>query len=195
MEISENQLSAYFDDLTSSEKKRLEEIHHPAKKREFLASRSLRTELFGRKEVRYTEIGAPYIENEGFLSLSHTDGLVGIACSPDFRVGLDLELIREKAALTSRRFIHDSEKQFFDPTDATDMSLLWSFKETLFKLSGRKGIHFITDLLVERSGDDWRGIIRLDGTVRRYDLAVNNFRHYLVTCNTSDATYLHSDTI
>ena len=46
MEISDNQLTAYFDDLTSSEKKRLEEIHHPAKKREFLASRSLRTELF-----------------------------------------------------------------------------------------------------------------------------------------------------
>ena len=195
MEISENQLTAYFDDLTLSEKKRLEEIHHPAKKNEFLASRALRTELFGMKEIRYNEIGAPFIENEGFLSISHTDNLVGIACSPSFRVGLDLELIREKAAATSRRFIHDSERQYFDPNDARDMSLLWSFKETLYKLAGRKGIHFITDLIVERSGDKWYGVIRLDGTVRRYELSVFNFRHYLVTCNTSDATYLSSDTI
>lgn len=190
MEISENQLDAYSNGLTSLEKKRLAAIHHPAKQKEFLASRFLRTELFGLREIHYTEVGAPFIENEGYLSISHTENLVGISRSQEFRVGLDLELIREKAVATSRRFLHDSEKAFFDPTSAYDMSLLWSFKETLFKLAGRKGIHFSSNLIVEQADGAYRGSVVLEESARRYELSAINFQHYLVTCNTSDATYI-----
>jgi len=191
MEINENQLPEYFNDLTAAEKTRLESIHHPAKRHEFLASRSLRTQLFGLNHIHYTEVGAPYIENEGFISISHTTNLVGIACSSAFRVGVDLEFIKDKAVKLSPRFVNDSEKQLFDVSDPCDMSLLWSFKETLFKLAGRKGILWAKDLIVGKNEHGYTGTILGDGPGRQYQLAVSNFQHYLVTCNTTDATLIY----
>lgn len=190
-EIDENQLNDYLNYLTNAEKLRLETIKHPKKRCEFLASRALRTELFGLKEVHYTAVGAPFIENEGFVSFSHTADLVGIAKSEEFRVGMDLEFIKNKAVTVSYRFLHDSERLLFDPQSAHAMSLLWSFKETLFKLAGRKGVLWATDLIVSKQGDSYLGTILHADHKRQYRLAVTGFQHYLVTCNTTDATEIH----
>ena len=187
METDENQMSDCFSALTEKEKLRLDTIKHPEKRCEFLTSRALRTELFGRREVHYSETGAPFIDNEGFISISHTHGLVGIARSADFNIGMDLEYIKEKAVSVSYRFVHESERQIFDTESAHDMSLLWSFKETLFKLAGKKGILWATDLIVEKQGDRFTGKILNHGKDCQYDLTLTNYKHYLVTCNTTDA--------
>lgn len=175
-----------LDSLTESELERYASIGHGEKRKEFAASRHLRTLIFGKQQVMYTEIGAPFLSNEGFISVSHTIDLVGIACSDSFKVGLDLECVREKAARLSPRFVHVSEKNFFDTSSPFDMSLLWSLKETLYKLAGRKGVLFAEELLVERAKDRFSGsIVQPDG-IWRYELMMHGFRDKLITCNTSD---------
>jgi len=191
METGENQLNEHSNVLTSNEKLRLGTIKHAVKRSEFLTSRALRTELFGLKEVQYTASGAPFIENEGFISISHTTGLVGIARSEDFNIGMDLEFIKEKAMAVSYRFVHESERLLFDTGSAHDMSLLWSFKETLYKLAGRNAIHWAQELIVGKNANGFTGTVRHAGHEHLYELMVTHFQHYLVTCNTTDATVIY----
>jgi 4'-phosphopantetheinyl transferase len=174
METDENKADTYFDSLTAPELVRFGTIHHPARRLEFAASRHLRTELFGKHTIHYSEIGAPFLEEQGFISLSHTHGLVGLAHSRAHKVGLDIESIREKAVALHTKFIHPSERECFDTSDAFDMSLLWSFKETLFKLAGRKAVHFSSDLVVRKEDG------RFYGTVHQYDLTST-----IITTNTN----------
>ena len=184
MEIDDNQLDTYSDSLTPNEKERAGLLRHPEKRLEFLASRHLRTELFGLQQIYYSPVGSPFIEHEGFISLSHTKGLVALAHSPLFNVGLDVESVRAKAVLLHTRFMHPTEHVFFDAASAHDMSLLWSFKETLFKLADRKGVHFASDLIIRKEQDDYHGTIHHHGRYEEYPLHSEPYRDYLITCNT-----------
>ena len=185
MEVDENKADTYLSDLTAEEISKFHSIGHEAKRLEFASSRSLRTSVFGCEQIYYNEFGSPYIKDRGFISLSHTHGLVALAHSMDFNVGLDVESIREKAQLLHPKFIHPSEKDFFDTSSIFDMSLLWSFKETLFKLADRKGVHFSHDLIIRKEGDRFYGTIHQYDVLHEYELIYQSFKQYLITCNSS----------
>lgn len=184
MEINENEVDSYLSSLTHAELIKYGTLRHPEKQLEFAASRHLRSLLFGKKQIEYNEFGSPYIEGEGYISLSHTRGLVGLAHSVSFNVGLDLESVRDKAMHLHTKFIHPSERKFFDTTIAFDMSLLWSFKETLFKLADRRGVHFSKDLIIRKENDRFFGLINQYHILHEYELTYQLFGHYLITCNT-----------
>lgn len=185
MEVDENKADTYLTDLTAEEITKFYSIGHKAKQIEFAASRSLRTSIFGCKQIYYNEFGSPYIEDQGFISLSHTHGLVALAHSKTFNVGLDVESIREKAKLLHSKFIHPSERAYFDTENTSDMSLLWSFKETLFKLADRKGVHFSNDLIIRKEGERFFGTIHQYDVLHEYELIYQSFKQYLITCNSS----------
>jgi hypothetical protein len=185
MEVDENKADTYLTDLTAEEITKYYSIGHSAKQIEFAASRSLRTSIFGCKQIYYNEFGSPYIEDQGFISLSHTHGLVALAHSKTFNVGLDVESIREKAKLLHSKFIHPSERAYFDTEKTFDMSLLWSFKETLFKLADRKGVHFSADLIIRKEGERFFGTIHQYDVLHEYELIYQSFKQYLITCNSS----------
>jgi len=183
METDENKLNTYLDSLTEVEFTKFNTIRHPAKQLEFAASRHLRTTLFGKKQIHYSDVGSPYLDNDGFISLSHTHKLVGLAHAKTFNVGLDLESVREKAMKLHTKFMHPSEKNYFDTENAFDMSLLWSFKETLFKLADRKGVHFSTDLIIRKEGNRFYGTINQFHILHEYELTYQLYEQYLITCN------------
>lgn len=185
MEVDENKADTYLTDLTSEEIVKFNSIGHQAKRLEFAASRSLRTSIFGAQQIYYNEFGSPYIKEKGFISLSHTHGLVALAHSTAFNVGLDVESVREKAQQLHSKFIHPSEKEHFDTGNVFDMSLLWSFKETLFKLADRKGVHFSNDLIIRKEGDRFFGTIHQYDVLHEYELIYQSFKQYLITCNSS----------
>ncbi|MBI3238799.1 MAG: 4-phosphopantetheinyl transferase family protein [Flavobacteriia bacterium] len=100
-------------------------------------------------------------------------------------MGLDVESIREKAKLLHSKFIHPSERAYFDTENTSDMSLLWSFKETLFKLADRKGVHFSNDLIIRKEGERFFGTIHQYDVLHEYELIYQSFKQYLITCNSS----------
>jgi 4'-phosphopantetheinyl transferase len=191
MEIDFSHLEHYESALNEQEKSRLRSIHHPEKKIEFAASRYLKHHLFGEANIEYNSTGAPEIKNVGYISISHCSSHVVIAKCTEHLIGVDIEEIREKSVKTSVRFITEDEKLFLDQTSEKDMSMLWSFKECLYKLSDRNQLLFQKDILVyKRSGRFYGSILKTDG-VYEYELHVENFKNILITFNSGNGKLLH----
>lgn len=150
---------SYLPLLSSVELARFNQFKSDSRKKEFLAVRILKQELFGNVEIRYTEIGAPYIKNAGYISISHCNDCVGIAVNQNYKVGMDLESYRSNILSLKDKFLSDSERNSFDINNNHEVTRIWSAKEALYKLAGRKRIIFSTELLLEKRGNDIYGEI------------------------------------
>ena len=148
----------YLDSLTEKEILKLNSIGHKTRKEEFVATRILRTEIVGKKEIQYSGIGAPYFNDRQFISISHTTEIVGLAIST-YKVGFDLEPIRDKAKRLKGKFLHDDEIIALQIESDLEMTTAWSMKESLYKLAGRKKIIFKDELRLVKNEKDWSGII------------------------------------
>lgn len=152
------EIENHLDSLTEKEVERLNTIRHNIRKMEFVATRILRTAVLGKKEINYSSIGAPSISSSEFISISHTTQMVGIAVSK-YHVGFDLEPIRDKAIKLKSKFLHDEEFNALEVEDELEMTTVWSMKESLYKLAGRKEIIFKDDLRLVKNEEDWTGTI------------------------------------
>lgn len=179
--------SDYLDNLTDQERERYFSFNNINRQCEFVATRILRHRLFGFEHIHYDEHGAPYIENEGFISISHAPGVVGIALCKDFKIGLDLEPKRNKAKKLFPKFLSKNEIEELDVESEDEMTSAWSLKEVLYKLAGRKQIIFKTDLLIEKvAPNHWSGtIINPDEKIK---VELTTFvRNDLIICMSSDS--------
>ncbi|WP_375418684.1 4'-phosphopantetheinyl transferase family protein [uncultured Hymenobacter sp.] len=86
------------------------------------------------------------------VSLSHSGAWVAALLAPGGRVGIDVELVRDKARRLAGRFLSDAELVAAQKSaDPAVFSLLWSVKETLYKLAGQRGLIFREDILIDLS--------------------------------------------
>jgi 4'-phosphopantetheinyl transferase EntD len=109
--------------------------------------------------------GRPYLLGQALgptVSLSHAgDWVAALLAPPGTAAGLDVEAVRPKAARVATKFLNEHEltaaTQVLNQGAAPEhlYSLLWSAKETLFKLSGRAGIIFRQDLLLDLPPGPW----------------------------------------
>lgn len=176
----------YLDQLTANEKDRFFGFNHENRRKEFAATRILRHRLFGFEHIHYDSHGAPYIEKEGYISISHAKDIVGIALCKKFKVGLDLETIRPKASLVANKFLNAIEAKSFDVHDPVEMTKVWSAKEVLYKLAGRKGIHFKTELLLQKEQKNvWSG--RIINPLEELSTSISILDHYntIISVNTT----------
>lgn len=141
----------YIEHLSSTEYARYLTFKHIRRKREFLATRILRKHVLGTEHIQYNAIGAPIIEGVGFISISHSLNLVGLAYNKEYMVGLDLETPRERILDICPKFLSPEETYLFDLTDKLEMTQVWSAKEALYKLAGRKKLIFKEELLLSKN--------------------------------------------
>lgn len=185
MSFSDFEPLDYLDQLTSDEKERFFAFTNLQRKREFVATRMLRHELFGFQHIHYDEVGAPYIEDEGFISISHTKNRVGIALCKDFKVGLDLEVIHSKIDNIKHKFLSENEKEQLDCNSSIELTKVWSGKECLYKIAGRKRIDFRTELHLEkRTENEWEGKIINPNEILITDLNIFELDNSIVSINT-----------
>lgn len=150
----------FLDYLTAEECERLQNFSHPARQQEFVATRLLRHAVFGFSHIHYDAHGAPYIQEEGFISISHCRNAVALAVNPTYKIGLDLERERSNILQLSSKFLSEAEKIIFDAQDPRIVTKIWSAKEAMYKLAGRKKIHFKTELLLDLDNEGkWVGRI------------------------------------
>lgn len=159
--------SNYIDTLSDVEYTRYATFKHIKRRREFIATRILRKRILGSQHILYNSIGAPFIEGVGFISISHSSHLVGLAFNENYMVGLDLETPRENILDIFPKFLAPVEKYSFDSTNKLEMTRVWSAKEALYKLAGRKKIIFKEELLLSKDeSGSWQGkIINSDHTL------------------------------
>ena len=178
-----NNLSQKY--LTEGELETLKSIKNTKRKEEFLATRNLRTHLFGKKTIQYNEFGAPYMEQSNIhISISHTNEYVAIAWSEKHPVGIDIENLNRDTSSIQHKFINQDEKQIISLNDEDNSALIiWCIKESLYKLNRSKGIDFLKDLRCEKIIDDlWKGYIN-NSNPKSYFFKVKNFQNHIICFN------------
>jgi phosphopantetheinyl transferase len=176
--------SSFTHQLTAIELERFFEFTNIKRKREFVATRMLRHELFGFQHIHYDAVGAPYIEGIGNISISHTNNCVGIAYSKEYKVGLDLEIIKPQIIAISHKFLNEEEKEIFDSKNSLSITKLWTIKEVLYKLSGKKELSFLKNLHVKSNFNDmYEGLVEKDSFLINVKIAVKQLNDIILAVN------------
>jgi phosphopantetheinyl transferase len=95
-------------------------------------------------ELSYNKFGAPQINTNDNISISHSTNLVAIGFSK-FKIGIDIQKISEKALSLSPRFICESNLNNLSTEKAT---LLWCCKEAIYKWHQKGSVNFKSDIYI-----------------------------------------------
>jgi 4'-phosphopantetheinyl transferase len=130
-----------------------EEIISPLKRLEWLAGRVLIKTLLERNSLTYSgihkdEFGKPYLRDlPHHISLSHSYPYVAAQLDMNQSVGIDLEQPKEKLLAIASRVL--SEIELEDASiDLRKHCLYWCAKEAMYKIYGKKRLHFSNQLNV-----------------------------------------------
>jgi 4'-phosphopantetheinyl transferase len=139
--------------------------------------------------LRNDETGRPFLQGPGppAVSLSHSgEWVAALLAAPGTALGIDVEAVRDKAQRLAPKFLNTAELAVIEQAKqagsltAADIqeqySLLWSAKETLYKLAGQRGIIFRDNLLLDLPPVPWPWPGRLPA---RLHLAAAISRHHI----------------
>lgn len=176
---SESELCANLN-LNALENARLDEIHHPKRRMEWLAMKNLLRHQMPELTIGYEKSGRPFsLYPGGNLSLSHTERIVAASFHPSRRAGIDLQAFDPKLDRIASRFVNEGERSFRSQMDERVwITGLWVIKEALFKCYG-SGISFREQMWV----GPFRGMenevvaarVWVDGKVRHHSVKLRWF--------------------
>ena len=151
------------------------------RKKEQLISRLMVNKICKNGAIFYNEFGAPELDNDKHLSISHSNELVTIIIS-NKKTGLDIEKISEKALRTASKFVAEKNLIKLNKEKAT---LIWCIKEAVYKWHQEGGIDFIKDIIIAEFFAKEHG--NVTAYFREKELNLNYLKinnHYLVyVCN------------
>ena len=157
----------------------------------WLASRLLIQQLFQGSFVVLTKDGfnkpSLYVnEKPYFISITHSFAYAAVMVSEQTPVAVDLERVDERVIRVSRKFIRaDDEYQGEDI--ALRYTLIWSAKETLYKLHGTKELDFKEHLRIQVVSDTTvKGEILKAGAESSAVIEVVLMDGYIITYNQID---------
>ena len=171
----------------------LEKITHPQKRLEWLSSRLCLKELLNithEVESLNAPSGKPYLSDNSFhISYSHSNMYSGAIASRDYPVSLDIEdLTKQRNPRTCYLFMSPEElAHYHEVGDIRLFFLIWSAKETLYKIYAKRGIVFKENLMVNPERAELKhqgtvnGIIKVDGREKIYTIWYHFFPGVLLT--------------
>jgi phosphopantetheinyl transferase len=124
------------------------ELHQRA----FLSVRKLLQEKgYTDFDLEYDEFGKPHLKDGKYISISHSHQFSTIIIS-DQKVGIDIELQREKIIKIADKFVDNQELQrlkgFSNQDYIKKLTVKWGAKEAIFKIRNEKGISFKDNIQV-----------------------------------------------
>lgn len=121
----------------------------PKRRQEFIAVRVLLYQMQPGAVIGYYDNGKPYLVHScRRISISHTAGYVAVMLSDSGEVGVDIEQYGERVCRVASRFINDDERI----SGVWKQLLLWSAKETVYKMMNCREVDFREHLL----SSDWQ---------------------------------------
>jgi phosphopantetheinyl transferase len=173
--------------LYENEWVRLAQIEHPQKRLEWLSSRLCLKEILKianttRVESLNAQSGKPYLSNHShYISYSHSHKYATAIASLEGEVGIDLEYRLRKRNLETRfLWMNEQELAFFDKHPSKELFLLlWSAKETLYKIVG-KGFAFKHNLSLQLDGFQLQSNSFLRAYVQKDDFEKEFEVHYQI---------------
>ena len=168
--------------LTPYEIEELSAIKNTRRRKEYIAIRNLRTHLFGKIPIIYNQHGAPTIDLEKNISISHSKEYAVIAYSNKHLVGVDIEEENRDVSLIEKKFISKEEHLKFSHEKENSIKI-WCIKEALYKLHQKKRLNFIKDLSCEKINENiWKGTIRVDQK-KEHLFFIKKFKNHIICFN------------
>lgn len=183
--------AAYADEL--------KKIQSARRRIEFLTVRLLVQFCCGNDKLySHDDHGAPILTDRSYcISVSHTEGCIALARHPDKPVGLDVERISSRILRVGQRFLSPAEQEAISPArELRDSLLVWSAKESLFKMIGCTEVDFKKHLHVDVStlNQHGEGILKAWQTrtepVREYQIRYKCYPGFVLTLCTEFGTNL-----
>ena len=166
-------------------------IHHPQKRLEWLASRLVIQSLVNNLGLDYQGIykdafGKPHLSQIQYpISIAHCFPLAVGAMHKHVPIGIDIEKPREQLLNIRDRFLNQQEADYAGE-DLEILCKLWTGKEALYKLYGRKKLIFRKHIEVSQSLehlDQLFGRIRYGQYRKEFDLKCFSYQGYFITYN------------
>ena len=131
-----------------------EEVISQQKRLEYLAGRALMKSLAENLGISYggmkkDEAGKPFLkETRHQVSLSHSFPYAAAQIHPQSPVGIDVEQPKDKLLRIASRVLasHEEKDAGHDPVKHC---IYWCAKEAMYKIHGKRGLHFNSQLLLE----------------------------------------------
>lgn len=132
--------------LTENSRKRLAGMKREDHRRGFLAVRML-LERAGLSDhgLLYEPDGRPYLKDDRYISISHSHEFAALYIGSD-ACGIDIEKISPKIQKAKPHFIQKEVVPAGFELQA--LTVIWTVKEAIFKLSHSRPLSFLTDLHV-----------------------------------------------
>ena len=176
--------------LSTEALKRLSKRRSSIHRKGYLAIRQLLKSLGIPTEIhQYDDIGAPYLTDGRFISISHTGDAAAVVIS-SISVGIDLEHYKDKIKSIATRFLHASEGE--RPKDLDEilyLTQLWTAKEALYKLYKKPGLIFSEQLFIQpfkKEDTTGRGSVIEKSKETHFPLQFRRFTNYCLTLATSN---------
>jgi 4'-phosphopantetheinyl transferase len=134
---------------------------------QWYASRLLLKHVFNAKKIllQKDEFNKPSLfvnDNAYHISISHAGKFAAIIVSNNVEVGIDIEKIDERILKISHKFLNEQEiellKKPLNPIEL-EITKIWSAKETLYKVHGKKSLDFKKNLFIKNLNKPLKGAI------------------------------------
>jgi phosphopantetheinyl transferase len=178
--------------LSAEELAELRLMRSQDKREQRLAWRMVISLILGHNSftIDYDEHRKPHLRGiPGHISVSHSGELAAALYHPSHPAGIDVEKISPRLTALTDKYLSLSECMDASPLRSDELlTIIWSAKEALYKLDGRKGLHFNRDLRIGRLGHYHSG--RLSGHILcgehqgEYPLAWERLEDYVMVYTT-----------
>lgn len=120
------------------------------RKFEWLSIRSLLMDIGNTSDIEYDEHGKPHFKgSDAHLSISHSTNSIAVSIHNTSAHGIDLQHLNPKIRRIKNKFLVGSELELIDTNNIEELSVLWSMKEALFKLNGKKDIFLKQNIRID----------------------------------------------
>lgn len=137
-------------------------------------------------EFSYDEHGKLYIANYNYkLSVTHSGNYAAVIISNKHNVGIDMEKITNRINELEDKFLAAFERKRLPNVNRQKyLTAFWSAKETLFKLYGKRELHFGKNIFIDfkdiNSKGSLIGKIKNPNFEKDYHISYRVFRNYML---------------
>lgn len=136
--------------LTPSCEQRWKQMKSEMHQRAFLSVRQL---LISANQdpldLYYDTFGKPFLRNQTRISISHSHQFATIILNPQYGVGIDIEMKREKIKSIADKFVHPKEIEHHGtPFSIRELTWIWGTKESLYKYYSTPGLSFRNHIFI-----------------------------------------------
>ena len=154
--ISQSQLNNEDRQFVNHYKSEQRKIH-------WLSTQLLLRHLLNSKkkvEINYDQNGKPHLTDSMYeISISHSNKFVAIQLSKTC-AGIDIQQVTQKIKRIATKFMNAQEINSLEENNYIEqLHVYWGAKETLYKIYGKRALHFKKNLLIEPFEYKGKGVI------------------------------------